>query len=532
MRPEEARRVPVPVPEPHAVLPLTAFDRVYEQTTFVIGWVVEGEIDIAALEGALTRVTRKWRILSGRMELLKTNKGSQWRLRIPLGEIPQTFPKFTLTGAESEKPLSKYIPGLADIGALNPFRLGPSASALNHLFVHPSTPRSYAVYESTVHPLTSWHVTRFPGTLSEEGRSYTCIGFSRCGIFDDVGAGLILRALMAEMSSSPWHAPPLPSWGVNDNPLQRALDKEMIKFHVPLPGDREYVGFSTLSIMQAWKMILWHVKQKQSKGACPKSHYLRSAFVTSVLDNTRKELQERDHNDVLVSDEDIVFAWIISTLYDGKIDVMFKGSILKRKIAIHNFASFRPLFCSDSDEMTLENYPFNASIPVPCPIFTMEEISVFPVADIARILATWRSTFSRTHVLLTYEALQSSARAFPFDPNADETLCLADLSECRFAEMDWRHIGAQLTLALSHFHLTPNDFIWTNSACIVGKLTDGSILLDSILADLPLRKLEIEATTNHQLSPITPAVDFNLDFVKNKHSDVLDGHSTRKSSLI
>ena len=74
MRHEETRQVPVPVPEPHAVLPLTAFDRLYERTTFVIGWLVEGDIDIAALEGALTRVTRKWRILSGRMELLKTNK--------------------------------------------------------------------------------------------------------------------------------------------------------------------------------------------------------------------------------------------------------------------------------------------------------------------------------------------------------------------------------------------------------------------------------------------------------------------------
>ena len=59
---------PVPVPEPHALIPLTVFDRLYHRTTFVMGWLVEGQIDAAALEGALARLTRKWRILAGRIE--------------------------------------------------------------------------------------------------------------------------------------------------------------------------------------------------------------------------------------------------------------------------------------------------------------------------------------------------------------------------------------------------------------------------------------------------------------------------------
>lgn len=55
-------------PGAHSIFPLTVFDRVFERTTFVTGWLVEGEIDTAALAAALDRVTEKWRMLSGRLE--------------------------------------------------------------------------------------------------------------------------------------------------------------------------------------------------------------------------------------------------------------------------------------------------------------------------------------------------------------------------------------------------------------------------------------------------------------------------------
>lgn len=178
--------------------------------------------------------------------------------------------------------------------------------------MHPSTPLGYAAFESRVNPLTCWHLTHFPASLSNNGRAYTCIGFARCGIFDDEGASLILRALAAEMSGIAWNVPPRPNWGVNDNPLQRALDIESTKFHLPLPGDQEYAGFWTLGIVQACKMIYWHVWQRGTKAAEPKIHHMSKNIARDVLDGTRRQLQEQGYGRLPVKDSDIFFSWIIT----------------------------------------------------------------------------------------------------------------------------------------------------------------------------------------------------------------------------
>src|SRR6266550_8558751 len=67
----KAKQRPRPVPEPHALLPLTVFDCLHDRTTLVIGWMVEGKVESAAFEGALTRLTRKWRVLAGRIESVR-----------------------------------------------------------------------------------------------------------------------------------------------------------------------------------------------------------------------------------------------------------------------------------------------------------------------------------------------------------------------------------------------------------------------------------------------------------------------------
>jgi hypothetical protein len=50
-----------------ALYPLSALDVLFERTTFVTGWLVEGTLDNVALAAALTRVTEKWRMLAGRL---------------------------------------------------------------------------------------------------------------------------------------------------------------------------------------------------------------------------------------------------------------------------------------------------------------------------------------------------------------------------------------------------------------------------------------------------------------------------------
>jgi hypothetical protein len=81
----------IPVPEPHALLPLTVFDGRFDQTTFVMGWLVEGQIDAAAFEGALTRLTHKWRVLAGRIESAKNKVNIDWSSRF-LSRTTDFFP--------------------------------------------------------------------------------------------------------------------------------------------------------------------------------------------------------------------------------------------------------------------------------------------------------------------------------------------------------------------------------------------------------------------------------------------------------
>lgn len=176
-------------------------------------------------------------------------------------------------------------------------------------------------------------------------------------------------------------------------------------------------------------------------------------------------------------------------LYDSRAEILLKGT-KDKKIHLNTFVSFRHLFRSPEFQDSLDAYPFNASAPAPCPVITYEEACVFSITHLARLLAVWRSTFSRTHVLSAYETLQRSARAYPFDPTSDETLSLSDLTACGFAEMDWTRIGGRAMLGVTRYHLTPDDFMWTNTVCILGRFPDGGILLDSVLGGSRLSRLE------------------------------------------
>ncbi len=59
------------VRENYALLPLTVFDKMFERTTFITGWLVEGKIDASAFTRALDVVTKKWRMLVGRLHSVK-----------------------------------------------------------------------------------------------------------------------------------------------------------------------------------------------------------------------------------------------------------------------------------------------------------------------------------------------------------------------------------------------------------------------------------------------------------------------------
>lgn len=51
-----------------AAFPLTPIDAGHQGSSSVTVWLLEGDIDVEALRGALTCLTAKWRLIAGRLQ--------------------------------------------------------------------------------------------------------------------------------------------------------------------------------------------------------------------------------------------------------------------------------------------------------------------------------------------------------------------------------------------------------------------------------------------------------------------------------
>jgi hypothetical protein len=62
-----------PVPKPHGIYPLTRLDDMSAGSAIVMGWLVEGTIDLSVISAALDRLVAKWPLLAGRLEHVHDN---------------------------------------------------------------------------------------------------------------------------------------------------------------------------------------------------------------------------------------------------------------------------------------------------------------------------------------------------------------------------------------------------------------------------------------------------------------------------
>jgi hypothetical protein len=61
------------VPEPSGIFPLTLFDDMSANAGIVMGWLVEGTLNLNLISGALDRLVTKWPLLAGRLEATTDN---------------------------------------------------------------------------------------------------------------------------------------------------------------------------------------------------------------------------------------------------------------------------------------------------------------------------------------------------------------------------------------------------------------------------------------------------------------------------
>lgn len=475
-----------------AFYPLTQFDRVFERSAFVTGWLVDGTLDLGRLSEALTRVTEKWRMLAGRLNSFQDESqvfyfGSdvpdtdqifqqhiEWRLKVPLGRLKTNYQTFSLTSTQSEVPITDYIP--------LPLPLD-SPSLPPKLFAHSTIPRQYTAWETGDHPLTWWHVTHFPA--SSNGKTHTCIGFSRChGVFDGIGAARIVEALVAELNGDTWVVPEPLKPGLNENVVERVLQPAMAE---RMERQKEYWDrdsvFTVLTPGQLLRFCAGHMYQKLWGGADRRIIVLPQPALQCLVNSVRSATPT---NKLHVSTGDILTAWFLKVSflcreYESRLTIRCQtiysqGSPPATVVHCSNIASFRPLLSQLIGD--IENYPHNAWAALPYPLMSVEDLNKISIGNLSQRLAQGRSCFSFSEIISAYTRLKTSPGTLPMPthPNAEETFLVSNVSASRILEADWTGANGGRTVCSYRYSLTPNGLLLTNTLYISGRLEEGLVL--------------------------------------------------------
>lgn len=163
------------------------------------------------------------------------------------------------------------------------------------------------------------------GWSPEDYKTFTAIGFARShGVFDGVGAGLVMRALIAELNNKPWPVPSHLTPGVNINPIVRLLERE------ENPAiDGAYRAFTPTGISGFLKMVAWHTRERYLRGADRRICLVPKDAFDRLVEGVKGELIKKGHATNSVSSGDILTAWLYKvrvSLFEDTSRVTWKGS--------------------------------------------------------------------------------------------------------------------------------------------------------------------------------------------------------------
>nr|GAT47740.1 predicted protein [Mycena chlorophos] len=442
--------------------PLTAFDNLFDRSTFLTGWLVKGTIDIQILSSALRRVTEKWRVLAGRLEAVPNRKTFQ--LAVPLSALPESYRTFVLTETTSDVPLSTYI--------VLPLEAS-SESLPQTLFLDAATPRQSMEWATRDHPLTCWHITHFPSRSPAEP-AHTCIGFGRPhGVFDGMGAAAVMNAVVAELHGNEWTVPAPPPEGWNPNPIVETLKLAAL----PIKGIE--VPYSPLGVKSSLWLYGWHLRERFWRGATHRIFVVPKECINLLAEPVKTVVRSLAPG-LTVTTGDVLVAWFLKVLYAT-------GTPPETVVHCSNFANVRGLLeKAGSDSLAL--YPHNAFMPLPYPTMTVKTIIATDLADLTQHLCESRHSLSLLHVAAA-EHLMSKALTMPVHPGAQDTLVVSNVSASRILETDWTPAGSEGTICSYRFSATPTGLVYGNGVYISGRLADGSTVLDVNLNPVRMENL-------------------------------------------
>ncbi|KIK52343.1 hypothetical protein GYMLUDRAFT_180180 [Collybiopsis luxurians FD-317 M1] len=468
------------VPEPTALIELSIFDALSASVTFGTAWLVEGDIDVQVLEQALARVVDKWRLFAGRLH--KELKNDAWFVKIPLGTLPADYPTYSLTRSESDRPLSSYLP----------LPLQTSSPILEpNLYMPSFLPTSNEEYERLSHPLASFHVVTFPAETTTSAR-YGCIGLTLPhGFVDGVGAAYLCKGLVSELEGTEWEVPPLPLRGLQRSSMHAILQSE--SFIRPIDPPQ-----------------IEPDKVQTSKGMDTKTDAVteRKGRILIISPNVFallvEEVRAQSSSPYHISSGDVLSAWIIKMLYED-------DPLTNKSVMIQSLASFRHLFAS-FPKVNLSHSPHNYLALLPIPPLPVALIRKAKLAELTQIFAQARNAFCEYDVSVFFKQLTG---ILPFMEGEDEgvvPLVISNASNWRLIEIDWSKVGAIKTIC-GYRMLHEYEKVGKDAVQMIGRLRNGSIVLDTILSAEAIGKLEeriVELEEKYKVSPSKSRLDVGL----------------------
>ncbi|KAF9474074.1 hypothetical protein BDN70DRAFT_936933 [Pholiota conissans] len=454
-----------------ATYPLTLFDNMAAGLVIVMGWLVEGTVDVVRLEEAVDRVVDKWKMLGGRVEKIV----GMYQMRVPLGAYPSGYKRYTITSQTSAKPLKNYVS--------LPFGLShdPLPTAL---FKHSDTPRNIDDWLKSSTPLLNWHITHFPA--AEGGESYSCIGVTFPHVvFDGMGVASVVHAVEAELSGNEWLAPALVLRpGLNKNPVLVELDKSIQK-RIKMIDNVECTAVGLISFWWIICFSAWSYWQSTWHQSRDRIIVMPAAAVKKLVEDARRESSEATGDDTIqLSRGDVIAGFLFKTIFSDK------NAHQDTAYRMCSLASLRRFFDGE-----LSDYPHNIIIPIPYKRYASSELQKTSLLDLAYQFSVARREFVIEDVLRCYDImLEGVATKRPFlffDPNVDESSVLTNACIANIANINWTGTGGGRTLCRYKTSIRkPPLTNLTNIITIAGYLDNGSLVIQSSLTKVRFERLK------------------------------------------
>ncbi|KAG2008353.1 hypothetical protein CC2G_013792 [Coprinopsis cinerea AmutBmut pab1-1] len=458
-----------PASDTFALYPLTLCDNL-SQESLTKAWIIEGLLDVDKVKAALDRVVSKWPLLAARVEVVRRMR---FQLRIPLGPLPAKYNAYFLTSTVSSTPLSRYISlPLAFFTKIPPV----------HLFKPKNSPTlaNMKAYAKKSAPITHWHLTYF----DYPGEQYTCLGVTYShGVLDGIGFAMVMHALEAELSGKEWEVPPLPLPGLNENPCERLMEREVAK--AKEVGER--ISYPNLSVGGTANFIAYLLRNfwyNLRNGVGDYNVVIPFSVHTKLAAEARKALEEEDATDVRPTSGDVITAWLMKAVYSerGSPDSL---------VGLQNVGSLRGEWAGE-----LKLYPHNCVTVLRSNPISVHDLSTLPLHKIAYLLAKARSSSTRIpEAVALYELFSEAERRsgylLPIHKEADQQFIMSNVSVARVSDLDFRSAGGGRVLC--HYKCFPTPpFRVTNLVGNNGRLDNGDLIVNCVLDNHGARQVYLE----------------------------------------